>query len=365
MYGPLSGPAPKPIGHSDQEMYDRIEQLWGREVLDNPRVGFNHYWHTSCGLPTRDPGNISLWERRDGQIIFTCQNGHAIHPETDEFIEQGYPFGIWPRRMQAVINTLILRSGGERELYVSSGFTPFFRKQLGNINMTGGKTGNIARAKIQFMRMNAAVYRYYMRDGRYCEMYNPSPMIERCGVFFGEKDWWPTRIIISKPYRDSICAAGAAVPIDMDAMMLIEGAMEHDVYSWVTRRVFSIRAGSKPQFISWSSMKYQFGRSYGEMDNFMRDFRVVVKHIKNYIYRDLKISEVSGGWNLGHSKLAVRQKFWKGFTEPTKQQALAFPEPMPEPVAFDDPYMPVGQRIKVVNVVKAKSRIIALKDSSK
>jgi Plasmid encoded RepA protein len=356
--------APSPLGTPDQEMYDRIEQLWGREVLDNPRIGFNHYWHTSCGLPTRDPGNIDLWERRDGKLIFTCRNGHAIHPETDEFVLQGYPFGIWPRRMQAVINTLILRSGGDRHIYIGMGFTPFFRKQLGNINMTGGKTGNIARAKIQFMRMNCATYRYYMRDGKVGEMYNPAPMIERCGVYFGDgQDWWPTALIVSAPYRDSICAQGGAVPIDMDAMMQIEGAMEHDIYSWVTRRVFSIPAG-KSKFISWGAMKDQFGKSYANIDDFKKAFRSDLRHLKLYIYRDLKMEEVNGGWNLGHSKLAVKQRYWKGFSEPT-QQPLAFPEPMPEPVAFDDPYTTANERRRAVKTINIKPRIIALNDKAK
>jgi hypothetical protein len=149
----------------------------------------------------------------------------------------------------------------------------------------------------------------------------------------------------------------------MDAMMQIEGAMEHDIYSWVTRRVFTIGAG-KSKFISWGAMKDQFGQNYGNIDDFKKAFRSDLRHLKLYIYRDLKMEEVSGGWNLGHSKLAVKQRYWKGFSEPS-QQALVFPEPMPEPVAFDDPYMPANERRRVVNTITINPRIIALNSPSK
>ena len=111
-------------------------------------------------------------------------------------------------------------------------------------------------------------------------------------------------------------------------------------------------------------MKDQFGKSYANIDDFKKAFRADLRHLKLYIYRDLKMEEVNGGWNLGHSKLAVKQRYWKGFSEPT-QQPLAFPEPMPEPVAFDDPYIPANERRRAVKTINIKPRVIPLNDKAK
>jgi Plasmid encoded RepA protein len=332
--GALTEAAKSPLS-CDQTMLDRMEQIWGREAIDNPRIGFSHYMHTSCFHPIRDPGiNYPVWVRKDGKLTLTIRNGVALHPVTGEAVLQGYPYGIWPRRIQALINAQIIRNPGSREIYVGMGFTPYIRKGL-RIQMTGGKNGSINRAKDQFMRLNAATFRFFMQDDKQGVMYNPAPMIERCGVYFsGKETFWPMILLISQPYVESLCTGGNAVPIDLDAMMLIEGALEHDFYTWVTRRVFGIRAGAKPVFISWENLKWQFGLGYADMYDFQKEIRGIVKHIKSVVYRDLKIEEVRGGWNLYHSKLAVPGKqFWAGYTEPAVQLGM-----------FDEP---VGKTIKI------------------
>jgi Plasmid encoded RepA protein len=347
--GAITEPARTPFGGEDQQTLDDFEQFWGREALDNPMIGFNHYWNTSLGLPYRNPGMIDLWVRKDGNLIFTMRNGHAIKPDSDDMVLQGYPYGIWPRRLQAVINAEIVRSRGQREIYVGPGFTSYFRKKLG-INMTGGKTGSIARAKEQMVRMSSATYRFFVRGERSGFMYNPSSMIEKCGVYFdGEEDHWPMVLVISQAYRDSLCTEGNAVPVDINAMLRIEGAMEHDIYSWATRRVYGVRPG-KPIFISNESLKYQFGRSYGDPRDFRKDFRLAVHHIRKEVYPELKLEEGNGGWKLSSSKLAVTErKFWRGYSEPRQLNIFAEPEP-------DEPEETV-ERLVAVSTLQLKKRL--------
>jgi hypothetical protein len=323
--GAITNKATAPFG--EPMSVDEFEQFWGREVLDNPMIGFNHYFNTAFGMPYKDPGNLELWVRKDGNMIFTLRNGHAIHPASDELVLQGYPYGLWPRRLQAVINAEIIRSKGATEIYVGPSFTPFFRKRLG-IQMTGGATGSIKRAKDQMQRMAVATYRFYNRGGRDGYMYNPTPMIERCGVYFGDDDeHWPMILQISKAYRDSLCSEGNAIPVDIRALLKIEGAMEHDVYSWVVRRVYSIKPG-KPVFISWNALWRQFGRTYSTLYPFQQDFRSIVGHIKCEVYPDVKFSEIQGGWKLASSKLAVpERKFWNGFTEDRQLPMFTTPDP--------------------------------------
>ena len=331
--GAITERANHPLGlsMSDQESIDNFENFWGREVLDNPLIGFNHYWNTSIGSPFKDPGMIDLWVRKDGNRIFTIRNGHAIHPETDDLVLQGYPYGIWPRRLQAIINAQLIRNRGIRDIYVGPAFTPYLRARLGGIDMTGGKTGNIARAKDQMLRMSCSTYRFYIRGEQAGAMYNPAPMIERCGIYFGEDaENWPLMLTISKPYAESICTEGNAVPVDISALMRIKGPMEHDVYSWAVRRVFTVKP-EKPVPLSWPNMFEQFGKttylSRTAMQDFQKDFRACVLHLRKEVYPDLKFEEKLGKWWLSSSKLAVPQrKYWRGFTD-ERQLSLLPPEP--------------------------------------
>jgi hypothetical protein len=329
--GALTEKARDPLGLSfaDQQSVDEFEHFWGREVLDNPMIGFNHHWSTSLGAPYKDPGMIDIWVRKDGNRIFTIRNGHAIHPTSDDLILQGYPYGLWPRRLQAIINAEIIRNKGARSIYVGPAFTPYFRHRLGGIDMTGGRTGNIARAKDQMLRMSVATYRFYIRGEQGGAMYNPSPMIEKCGVYFGEDaENWPMHLLISQPYVDSLCLEGNAVPVDISALMKIRGPMEHDVYSWSTRRVYGIKKGMKPVSLSWKNMYGQFGRlSYGSLYHFQQDFRKVVTHLRKEVYPGLNFEERGGVWWLSHSKLAVpERKYWNGYVE-ERQMMLLPPEP--------------------------------------
>jgi hypothetical protein len=110
-------------------------------------------------------------------------------------------------------------------------------------------------------------------------------------------------------------------------MLRIEGAMEHDIYTWATRRVYGVRPG-KPIFISNESLKYQFGRSYAQMYHFQEDFRLAVHHIRKEVYPELKLEEGNGGWKLSSSKLAVpERKFWRGYSEPRQLNIFTEPEP--------------------------------------
>lgn len=302
---------------------ERIIQLWGREAVENPRIYFNHYWQTSIGLPTTDPGDVDHWKRRDNRLLFLLERGFMIHPVTQEAIRQGYPYGLWPRRLQAVINTLILRGSGDCRIYVGQEFRKFLHRHLGNgVTLSGGKNGTVAKAKDQFMRMSAAHYGYHIQSGIHGITYNPAPMIEQCGVFLNEAngDYWPQVIVISKSYRDSLCRA--AVPVDMDSLLRLDGTLEHDVYSWVSRRIFDIQNDPKTTFISWDSLRGQFGKNYSELKDFQKEFRKTRNSIIKKVYPDLRLREVTGGWSLAQSRLSVDKRYWGGYTDHTAQRNL-------------------------------------------
>jgi hypothetical protein len=89
--------------------------------------------------------------------------------------------------------------------------------------------------------------------------------------------------------------------------------------------VYGIRAG-KPLFLSWKVLKGQFGRSYVSMYPFQQDFRAAVAHIRKEVYHGLRFAEVTGGWSLGHSPLAVQPRYFRGYVQ-ERQLSLLPPEP--------------------------------------
>jgi hypothetical protein len=316
--GAITEMAPLPFGvsPSDEELGALAQQVWGDDAFDDPRIVFNHKWQTQIGMPMSEPGELDLWTRTDGRMVLTIQRGYIINPFTQKAVKMRIPFGIWPRREQAIINALVLRRKGLREIPVGEDFTPFLRKQLGkSYQMTGGATGNILAAKEQFMRMLASHYRYYVAREKSGVLYNPSRMIEACDFYYGDDGEQAPRIIrVSQEYAESLYEKShRAVPVDLDGLLKIRSPLAHDAYSWLTLRVFSLRKKSVPVDIPDKALWRQFGWNYPEMRWFRRDFRKAIEFIQKEVYRDLRIELTDKGWRLWPGKLAIQEKLFPGF----------------------------------------------------
>lgn len=327
--GALTEPAASPFAVENQADLDRIEQLWGRDVLDNPRIGYNHLVTTSCFLPRTDPGDKGMWQRKDGGLIMTMTRGPAMNPRTGEVVLMGYPFGIWPRRFHSILNAEILRNRS-REIYCPSGFCDFFGKRLngkqgrhGKALLSGGATGNITQMKDQFARLVAANFVFFIRNEIKMTMVYPGRLIETMELWFqGEEEFFPGVFRASQLYVDSL--AEHAVPIDLNASACIRSSLEYDIYTWVARRVYSMLIRNERIVrLTWESLYFQFGKSYGSVKDFKKDFRLAVIHLRGHVYPDLNFTEVPVGWELRRSPLAVEKRLWGGGVEPL-QQSLKF-----------------------------------------
>jgi hypothetical protein len=317
---PVFGPGPS------QEDVDRFEQLWGRDVMDNPRIGFNHLITTSCFLPRTDPGDIGMWQRRDGNLTMTMTRGPAMNPRTREVVLMGYPYGIWPRRFHSILNAEILRNKGARDIFCPAGFCGFFGPRLGGERirgskalLTGGQNGNITMMKTQFGRLIAANFVFFLLNEHKISMLYPARLIESMDLWFqGEEEFWPGVFRVSQLYVDNLLEN--AVPIDLNASACIRSSLEYDLYTWVTRRVYSLwERGELSVKISWGSLQFQFGKSIRSADAFKQDFRAAVAHLRGFVYPDLNFRETRSGWELRRSKLAVEKRYWGVNVEPRQQ----------------------------------------------
>jgi Plasmid encoded RepA protein len=326
--GALTDSAPSPFGGGSQLDIDRIEQLWGREVLDNPRIGYNHLVTTSCFLPRTDPGDKGMWERRDGGLIMTMTRGPAMNPRTGEVVLMGYPFGIWPRRFHSILNAEILRNKS-RDIYCPSGFCDFFGRRLGGERgrgralLSGGKNGNITQMKNQFACLVAANFVFFIRNEIKMTMVYPGRLIETMDLWFqGEEEFFPGVFRASQVYVDSLVEH--AVPIDLVASACIRSPLEYDIYTWAARRVYSMAERDERLVrIPMDSLLFQFGKSYRSPKDFKKDFTDAVTHLRGHVYPDLNFRPTATGWELRRSPLAVEKRYYGIGVEP-KQQSLKF-----------------------------------------
>lgn len=347
--GALTEKAPSPFTLGDEEMASIIEQVWGRDVLDNPRLGFNHLIQTSCFLPGKDPGEIPMWQRKDGGLTMTMTRGPAMNPVTREAELQGYPYGLWPRRFHSIINAEILRSRS-RTIYCGRGFCEFFRDKMA-VRMTGGANGNIRQMKNQFSRLSAANLVFFMHNDKRIVMLSPARMIEATDMWLdGDEEHWPSFLLASQAYCDDLFHN--AVPIDLRAAARIKGSMEYDFYTWVTRRVYSlVVSGQRSVSITWVSLKYAMGKTYAEMSDFQKEIRAIVRHLKAEVYRDLNIRESATGLILYAGPLAVpERKLWAGYTEPKQIPMFATES------RIDDPFPQEGERRVVVSTINVRRK---------
>ena len=100
-----------------------------------------------------------------------------------------------------------------------------------------------------------------------------------------------------------------------DANALAHSAMALDVYVWLAQRLHRV-PGGRPRFIAWASLEEQFGLGYGRIDNFRRDFRMVLEAVLAH-YRAAKLSDDGRGVTLRHSstpvpKVAVPRSLTRG-----------------------------------------------------
>jgi hypothetical protein len=109
---------------------------------------------------------------------------------------------------------------------------------------------------------------------------------------------WPSTVRLSEDYFQSL--AQHAVPLDERAIVaLSHSAMGLDIYAWLAQRLHRIKYG-KWQFVSWKSLKDQFGCGYTRMDHFRAVFVKALGQVHSQ-YRGARIGIDGKGLTLHHS----------------------------------------------------------------
>jgi hypothetical protein len=267
------------------------------------QIAFQHTVLCQTSLPYRNQGDgVRRWERKQGNVSLLIEAGSAINPVTDEWVELGLPFGPKPRLILAYLNAEALKQGSP-VIEVEESLTAFVRRIQDPLK--AGKSGpngyEIGVFKDQLSRLSTATIRLAVTAGERAVQVN-SHIVEAFDLWFAKDErqrvLWPSTIRLDDKYFASL--QKHAIPLDERALAaLSHSAMALDIYTWLAHRLHRIPPG-KPQFISWVSLKEQFGQGYGRMNNFRARFLTALQQVICQ-YREVRLEESLRGITLFQS----------------------------------------------------------------
>ena len=268
------------------------------------------YQHTvlcqTC-LPYRNPGDDQTrWERQQGNTGLVLYAGEAMNPSTQEWVRLGLPFGPKPRLVLMHLNAEAIKTGSPI-IEVEDSMTAFVRRVLRYA--PNGKEMRLM--KDQLARLSAATVRLAITLSQERTLQVSTQIVTALDLWFPKDDrqriLWPSVVRLSQEYFDSLTEH--AIPLDERAISaLAHSAMGLDVYSWLAQRLHRIEAG-KPQFITWKSLKEQFGWSYKRMVDFRRVFRDILTKVHSQ-YPAARLEMDQCGITLYHSPPPIQKRMF-------------------------------------------------------
>ncbi len=307
-------PGPKPAkdllprklkqpGPAIQRLFDDPLLVGGEGDADET-ILYQHSVLCQTCLPYRNPGDVRLWQRRNGIVRLEVQAGRAYDSTQDDFVDVGLPFGPKPRLALYHLNAEALRTQSPA-IELDDSLTAFVKRTLGLD--AGGR--NIRTVKEQLTRLSAADFRFGTvgREGRAITV--KGAVIEGFELWTArdprQRVLWPTTVQFSQRYFESLMRH--AVPLNETAVAnLSHSAMALDIYTWLAQRLHRIQDG-RTALVPWTSLHEQFGQGYAHVREFRRVFNRTLKQVRE-AYPQSKFESDERGLHLRHSKPPVASR---------------------------------------------------------
>lgn len=224
-----------------------------------------------CTLPHRNPGDVAVWVRRNGNFALGLQPGADLKSGGT----LGLPYGSIPRLILLWIVTEAVRTKS-RHIKLGGTLNDFLR-EIGLDPKTGrGKRGDATRLKDQLTRLLRCRISFEYNDDK------RQSWLDMQVAPKGEL-WWDdnspdqatifeSHIILGEEFFKAITSA--PVPIDLRALLpLKQSPLAIDLYTWATYRLHTMqRAGMGQIKIPLTDLQEQFGSEYSRLDNFKAAF---------------------------------------------------------------------------------------------
>jgi hypothetical protein len=252
-------------------------------------------------LPHKNPGDVPLWKRTNGNLTLAIQPGMNIKTGKS----YGYPYGSIPRLLLFWMTTEAARNKGRgcenpRRLELGQTLSGFMT-ELGLDPNRGGKRSDARRLREQMERLFQAKMSFHKHEQ--AESRASHAWLNMDVAPEGELWWNPKRpaqgalwgswIELGQRFYEAITAA--PVPVDIRAIKALKRSpLALDLYSWLTYEAFRAHKSGRSRYETWRQLHAHVGGEYGRLDNFRRKAKAALRKIGN-VYPGLKLGKKQGG----------------------------------------------------------------------
>lgn len=300
---PKAPAKPKPATRAQIKLVDAAVEIG----MERPRPDDAAYMArelVQCTLPHRNPGDVPLWKRTNGNLTLGIQPG--MNMRTGE--SYGYPFGTIPRLLLFWMTTEAVKTKNRR-LELGNSLAGFMY-ELGLDSSRGGPRSDARRLREQMERLFRAHISFERdltravkgKDGSIQQQHGQA-WLDMQVAPKGEL-WWDTRepeqpalwgswIELGEDFYRAITAA--PVPVDMRALKALKSSpLALDLYAWLTHEAYRAHKSGHGRFVAWSLLMEQLGAEYSDPKDFGKYARAALRKVQ-VVYPDLKLGSLRAG----------------------------------------------------------------------
>jgi hypothetical protein len=284
----------KEITPSQRKLLDAAAVIW-QESATAKEAAFMARELVQCSLPHKNPGNVQLWRRENGNVILAIQPGMNI--KTGE--SYGYPYGIIPRLLLFWMITEAVRTKSRR-LELGHSLRGFML-ELGLDPSRGGERSDARRLRDQMERLFRSRFsfeRSHSAEGKSGVTWLDMQVAPEGEFWWSDRDpeqgaLWGSWIELGEKFFKAITAL--PVPVDMRALRALKKSpLALDLYAWLSYEAFRAHKGGEARFESWEQLQDHLGGEYAHLQHFRAKVKAALAKIRA-VYPGLKLGEKQGG----------------------------------------------------------------------
>jgi hypothetical protein len=233
-------------------------------------------------LPHRDPGDVPLWTRTNGNLTLVM----ARTDIDDKGTPIGYPYGSIPRLLLHWLNSEVVRTK-EKRIELGNNLSQFMRDIDLNPDMGSGKRSDARRLREQMNRLFSASIRFTRRtettNGERGKRSKIAAVVEDSQLWWDHRNprqsyLWGSWIELSDTFYNTLLSS--PVPLNKIALKALKRSpLALDLYSWVCYRSWRATKLNTVQRVPWVLIQEQFGAEYAELRNFRQKSLAALRKI--------------------------------------------------------------------------------------
>jgi hypothetical protein len=286
---------PTPLTRAQRKLLDASGEIFA-EMAAKKDAAYLPRELVQVTLPHKNPGNVPVWQRTNGNLTLAIQPGFNIRTGKS----YGYPFGSIPRLLLFWVTTEALRTRSRR-LELGHSLSGFMAELGLNSYTGGGKRGDAKRLRDQMQRLFRA--RFSFESEKVGDRRTGSAWLDMQVAPEGMLWWdhkqpdqgalWGSWIELGERFYEAITAA--PVPADMRALRALKRSpLALDLYAWLTYEAFRSHKSGKSRFENWEQLHGHLGGEYAYLHHFRAKAKAALRKIQ-IVYPGLKLGKRIGG----------------------------------------------------------------------